>query len=212
VQQAIAVTLDEARGEDVVAEPASCPARSRQDTTWLSVTTHEHSPERWWMRPPGTSISRTPGGVATAASTSPDNADARQRGGAPNVVREKQLRFPSDARNVVDARSYSPTRRACSAGAATNSPSAGTPACAGRQQCQGQRSRRRREDERIACEEGDDGAHDDGGHVRRNRIDAEHAGQEAQALSNAVLRDVARFRDTRPPSDDMTLLVLRRRG
>ena len=36
--------------------------------------------------------------------------------------------------------------------------------------------------------------------------------QGADAMADSVLRDVARFRRTRPPVDDMTLLILRRRG
>ena len=36
--------------------------------------------------------------------------------------------------------------------------------------------------------------------------------QGADAMADGVLRDVARFRQTRPPVDDMTLLIVRRRG
>jgi sigma-B regulation protein RsbU (phosphoserine phosphatase) len=35
--------------------------------------------------------------------------------------------------------------------------------------------------------------------------------QGADAMADSVLRDVARFRGTRPPVDDMTLLIVRRR-
>jgi phosphoserine phosphatase RsbU/P len=37
-----------------------------------------------------------------------------------------------------------------------------------------------------------------------------HADRDAAAMADAVIRDVARFRDTRPRHDDMTLLILRR--
>jgi phosphoserine phosphatase RsbU/P len=36
--------------------------------------------------------------------------------------------------------------------------------------------------------------------------------QGAGAMADSVLRDVAQFRQTRPPVDDMTLLIVRRRG
>jgi sigma-B regulation protein RsbU (phosphoserine phosphatase) len=38
-----------------------------------------------------------------------------------------------------------------------------------------------------------------------------HFEQSADAIADGVLRDVARFRQTSPPSDDMTLLIVRRR-
>jgi phosphoserine phosphatase RsbU/P len=38
-----------------------------------------------------------------------------------------------------------------------------------------------------------------------------HSGQGAQAMAEGMLRDVADFRGAHPPSDDVTLLVLRRR-
>lgn len=40
----------------------------------------------------------------------------------------------------------------------------------------------------------------------------EHAMKDATAMADAVLRDVARFRDTRSRQDDMTLLIVRRHG
>lgn len=40
----------------------------------------------------------------------------------------------------------------------------------------------------------------------------DHFAQSADAMADGVLRDVARFRQTRPPVDDMTLLIVRRRG
>jgi len=40
----------------------------------------------------------------------------------------------------------------------------------------------------------------------------QHCEQTADALADAVLRDVADFRQARPPVDDMTLLVVRRRA
>jgi sigma-B regulation protein RsbU (phosphoserine phosphatase) len=39
----------------------------------------------------------------------------------------------------------------------------------------------------------------------------DHFEQGADAMADSVLRDVARFRQTRPPVDDMTLLIVRRR-
>ena len=41
----------------------------------------------------------------------------------------------------------------------------------------------------------------------RDRFD-----EGADVMADSVLRDVARFRDTRPPVDDMTLLIVRRSG
>jgi len=38
-----------------------------------------------------------------------------------------------------------------------------------------------------------------------------HAERDAIAMADGVLRDVARFRGTRPRQDDMTLLIVRRR-
>jgi sigma-B regulation protein RsbU (phosphoserine phosphatase) len=35
--------------------------------------------------------------------------------------------------------------------------------------------------------------------------------QDAESMADGVLQDVARHRDTCPPTDDMTLLVVRRR-
>lgn len=40
----------------------------------------------------------------------------------------------------------------------------------------------------------------------------DHFAQSADAMADGVLRDVARFRRTRPPVDDMTLLIVRRRA
>jgi sigma-B regulation protein RsbU (phosphoserine phosphatase) len=40
----------------------------------------------------------------------------------------------------------------------------------------------------------------------------DHFEQGADAMADSVFEDVARFRQTRPPADDMTLLVVRRRG
>jgi sigma-B regulation protein RsbU (phosphoserine phosphatase) len=37
----------------------------------------------------------------------------------------------------------------------------------------------------------------------------QHFGQDAGAMADGVLRDVARFRESRPPIDDVTLLILR---
>ncbi len=45
--------------------------------------------------------------------------------------------------------------------------------------------------------------------IRALRDRYEHS---VDAMADGVLRDVARFRQTRPPSDDMTLLIVRRRG
>jgi sigma-B regulation protein RsbU (phosphoserine phosphatase) len=39
----------------------------------------------------------------------------------------------------------------------------------------------------------------------------EHIAQSAEAMADGVLQDVARFRQTRPPVDDVTLLIVRRR-
>jgi len=40
----------------------------------------------------------------------------------------------------------------------------------------------------------------------------DHFAQSADAMADGVLRDVARFRQTHPPVDDMTLLIVRRRA
>jgi phosphoserine phosphatase RsbU/P len=40
----------------------------------------------------------------------------------------------------------------------------------------------------------------------------DHSEQGAEAMADSVLRDVARYRQTRPPADDMTLLIVRRRN
>jgi len=39
----------------------------------------------------------------------------------------------------------------------------------------------------------------------------DHRDQTTEAMADGVLQDVARFRQTRSPSDDMTLLIVRRR-
>jgi sigma-B regulation protein RsbU (phosphoserine phosphatase) len=44
--------------------------------------------------------------------------------------------------------------------------------------------------------------------IRSLRDAVEHG---TDAIADNVLRDVARFRQTRPPVDDMTLLIVRRR-
>jgi sigma-B regulation protein RsbU (phosphoserine phosphatase) len=40
---------------------------------------------------------------------------------------------------------------------------------------------------------------------------SDHRDQTTEAMADGVLQDVARFRQTRSPSDDMTLLIVRRR-
>jgi sigma-B regulation protein RsbU (phosphoserine phosphatase) len=50
------------------------------------------------------------------------------------------------------------------------------------------------------------------GEVRLIRSLRDHFDQGAETMADAVLRDVARFRDTCPPNDDMTLLIVRRHG
>jgi sigma-B regulation protein RsbU (phosphoserine phosphatase) len=50
------------------------------------------------------------------------------------------------------------------------------------------------------------------GEERLIRSLRDHFGQDAGAMADGVLRDVARFRGARPPNDDTTLLIVRRRA
>jgi len=59
--------------------------------------------------------------------------------------------------------------------------------------------------------EAQDPAGDDYQEDRLIRSLCDHSEQSAEAMADSVLKDVARFRQTRPPVDDMTLLIVRRR-
>ena len=59
--------------------------------------------------------------------------------------------------------------------------------------------------------EAQDPAGDDYQEDRLIRSLREHTEQSAETMADGVLQDVARFRQTRPPVDDMTLLIVRRR-
>jgi sigma-B regulation protein RsbU (phosphoserine phosphatase) len=58
--------------------------------------------------------------------------------------------------------------------------------------------------------EAQDPAGDDYQEERLIRSLRDHCEQAAEAIADHVLQDVARFRQTSPPDDDMTLLIIRR--
>jgi sigma-B regulation protein RsbU (phosphoserine phosphatase) len=60
--------------------------------------------------------------------------------------------------------------------------------------------------------EAEDEAGDQYRDERLIRILRNHFDQGMDAMADSVLPDIARFRQTRPPADDMTLLIVRRRG
>ena len=59
--------------------------------------------------------------------------------------------------------------------------------------------------------EAQDPAGDEYNEERLIRSLRDHLEQGVDAMADSVLRDVARFRPTRPPADDMTLLIVRHR-
>lgn len=71
-------------------------------------------------------------------------------------------------------------------------------------------------DSLVLCSDGITEAQDPAGdqysEERLIRCLRDHFDQGADAMADGVLRDVARFRQTCAPADDMTLLIVRRRG